>query len=80
MNFIKGCLLALVSFAFGAGAMAQGSDYQFLLTLKPEMQRKLLANELFLSPDHYLRNFIVSNLLHFRHCLSQVKNNSIRYG
>ena len=59
MNFIKGCLLALVSIAFGAGAMAQGSDYQFLVTLKPEMQRKLLANELFLSPDgkHIIVNY-----------------------
>ncbi len=60
MNFIKICLLtAFFSASLYINTMAQGSDYQYLATLKPDMQRKVLANELFLSPDgkHIIVNY-----------------------
>ena len=60
MNFIKICLLtAFFSVLFCAETQAQSGDYQFLITLKPDMQRKVLANELFLSPDgkHIVVNY-----------------------
>ena len=60
MNFIKISLLtAIFSVSFGINSIAQSGDYQFLVTLKPDMQRKVLANELFLSPDgkHIIVNY-----------------------
>lgn len=52
MNFIKICLLtAFFAVSHSFSVVAQSGDYQYLVTLKPDMQRKVLANELFLSPD-----------------------------
>ena len=60
MRFFKiGLLMAFFSLCFCVNANAQSGDYQFLVTLKPDMQRKVLANELFLSPDgkHIIVNY-----------------------
>lgn len=60
MNFIKICLLtAFFTVSLSFSAVAQSGDYQYLITLKPDMQRKVLANELFLSPDgkHIIVNY-----------------------
>ncbi len=60
MNFVKICLLtALFSVAVCGSVVAQSGDYQAFVTLKPDMQRKVLANELFLSPDgkHLIVNY-----------------------
>ena len=60
MNFIKICLLAVFLWVCAsADSIAQNGDYQFFVTLKPDMQRKVLANELFLAPDgkHIIVNY-----------------------
>ena len=60
MKHIKiGLLAALFSLLLNADIFAQSADYQFLTTIKPDMQRKVLANELFLSPDgkHIIVNY-----------------------
>ena len=60
MKHIKiGLLAALFSLLLNADIFAQSADYQFLVTIKPDMQRKVLANELMLSPDgkHIIVNY-----------------------
>ena len=60
MKLIKiGLLAALFSLLFNTDIFAQSADYQFLTNIKPDMQRKVLANELFLSPDgkHIIVNY-----------------------
>lgn len=60
MKLIKiGLLAALFSLLFNTEIFAQSADYQFLTNIKPDMQRKVLANELFLSPDgkHIIVNY-----------------------
>ena len=60
MKHIKiGLLTALFSLLLNADIFAQSADYQFLVTIKPDMQRKVLANELMLSPDgkHIIVNY-----------------------
>jgi len=52
MNFLKHSLLAGFIMTFmNLSVDAQSADYQALKTVKPEMQRKMLANELMLSSD-----------------------------
>ena len=60
MKYIKISLwAAFFSMMFCVESYAQSADYQFLTTIKPEMQRKVLANELMLSPDgkHIIVNY-----------------------
>lgn len=60
MKYFKISLLAtFFAMLFGVEALAQSADYQYLTTIKPDMQRKVLANELFLSPDgkHIIVNY-----------------------
>ena len=60
MKYIKISLLAVFfSMLFCVESHAQSADYQFLTTIKPDMQRKVLANELMLSPDgkHIVVNY-----------------------
>ena len=60
MKYVKiGLLAAFFSVLLCVDTFAQSGDYQFLVTLKPDMQRKVLANELFLSPDgkHIIVNY-----------------------
>lgn len=52
MKFIKICLMALFVVALtNVDTLAQVGDYQSHATLKPDMQRKVFANELFLTTD-----------------------------
>jgi hypothetical protein len=60
MKYTAKCLLTgLFLVSLCTSSFAQGSDYQFFTTIKPDMQRKLLANELMLSPDdkHIIVNY-----------------------
>lgn len=60
MKYVKISLLAaLFSVLYCVESQAQSADYQFLTTIKPDMQRKVLANELMLSPDgkHIIVNY-----------------------
>ena len=60
MKYIKISLLAaFFSLMLCVKSYAQSADYQFLTTIKPDMQRKVLANELMLSPDgkHIIVNY-----------------------
>lgn len=52
MKFVKICLLTTIIVAsMNLDVLAQVGDYQSFTTLKPDMQRKVFANELFLTPD-----------------------------
>ena len=52
MKFVKICLLTTIIVAsMNLDTLAQVGDYQSFTTLKPDMQRKVFANELFLTPD-----------------------------
>ncbi len=52
MNFSRfGLLVGFFMAIFSTNVNAQSGDYQALKTIKPEMQRKMLANELMLSAD-----------------------------
>ena len=60
MKYFKISLLAtFFAMSFSVEIHAQSADYQYLTTIKPDMQRKVLANELFLSPDgkHIIVNY-----------------------
>lgn len=52
MKFVKICLLTTIIVALSnLDTLAQVGDYQSFTTLKPDMQRKVFANELFLTSD-----------------------------
>ena len=60
MKYVKISLLAaFFPVLFCVESQAQSADYQYLTTIKPDMQRKTLANELMLSPDgkHIIVNY-----------------------
>ena len=53
MKFLKYILISGIAMLFSCvNAGAQSPDYQSLKTLKPDMQRKVMANELMVSPDN----------------------------